>query len=57
MKKSTLALALVLGVFLISSCATMDRLAVEQEEEMRQAVAGVNSRWEPASWDIDYLSE
>jgi hypothetical protein len=53
---------LILGMMLASSCATMDRLASEQEEEMRGATtaelsSGVNSRWEIGNWDFDYGSE
>jgi hypothetical protein len=49
-------------MMLASSCATMDRIASEQEEEMRGATtaelsSGVNSRWEIGNWDFDYASE
>jgi hypothetical protein len=61
-KKSILALGLLFGMLAVSSCATMDRLAAEQEEEMRQAVpgdasSGMNPRWEIGNWDYDYLSD
>ena len=40
----------------------MDRLASEQEEELRGATpaelnSNVNSRWEIGNWDFDYESE
>jgi hypothetical protein len=62
MQKYTWLGALILGMMLASSCATMDRLASEQEEEMRGATtaelsSGVNSRWEIGNWDFDYGSE
>ncbi|HZH84898.1 MAG TPA: hypothetical protein VFD87_17245 [Phototrophicaceae bacterium] len=62
MQKYTWLGALILGMMLASSCATMDRLASEQEEEMRGATtaelsSGVNSRWEIGNWDFDYASE
>ena len=62
MQKYTWLGALILGMMLASSCATMDRLASEQEEEMRGATtaelsSGVNSRWEIGDWDFDYASE
>jgi hypothetical protein len=54
--------ALVLVTLFASSCATLDRIASEQEEEMRGATtaalsSGVNSRWETGNWDFDYASE
>ena len=62
MKKYTLIGALLFGMFLASSCATMDRLASEQEEELRGATpaelnSNVNARWENGNWDFDYASE
>ena len=62
MQKYTGLGALILGMMLASSCATMDRIASEQEEEMRGATtaelsSGVNSRWEIGNWDFDYASE
>jgi hypothetical protein len=62
MQKYTWLGALILGMMLASSCATMDRIASEQEEEMRGATtaelsSGVNSRWEIGNWDFDYASE
>jgi hypothetical protein len=62
MQKYTWLGALILGMMLASSCATMDRIASEQEEEMRGATtaelsSGVNSRWEIGNWDFDYGSE
>jgi hypothetical protein len=62
MKKYSWLGALIFGMLLASSCATMHRIASEQEEEMRGATAaelssGVNSRWEIGNWDFDYGSE
>jgi hypothetical protein len=62
MKKYMWLGALVFGTMLASSCATMDRIASEQEEEMRGVTgaglsSGVNSRWEVGNWDFDYASE
>jgi hypothetical protein len=62
MRKYSWLGALIFGMLLASSCATMDRMASEQEEEMRGATAaalssGVNSRWEIGNWDSDYASE
>ena len=55
-------LAVLVGMLLASSCATMNRIASEQEEEMRGATpaalsSGVNSRWETGNWEYDYASE
>jgi len=62
MKKYRWLGALAFGMLLASSCATMDRIASEQEEEMRGATpaalsSAVNSRWETGNWDFDYASE
>lgn len=62
MQKYTWLGALILGMMLASSCATMDRIASEQEEEMHGATAaqlssGVNNRWDLGNWDFDYASE
>ena len=62
MQKYTWLGALILGMMLASSCATMDRIASEQEEEMRGATAAelssaVNNRWQIGNWDFDYASE
>ena len=62
MKKSILALALIGGMFLASSCATIDGMGSEQEEEITQATPGggtstYNNRWETGDWDRDYASE
>jgi hypothetical protein len=62
MKKYNWLGALIFGMLLASSCATMDRIASEQEEEMRGTTtaalsSGVNSRWETGNWDFDYASE
>jgi hypothetical protein len=62
MKKYNWLGALIFGMLLASSCATMDRIASEQEEEMRGTTtaalnSGMNSRWELGNWDFDYASE
>jgi hypothetical protein len=62
MTKYTWLGALVFTMLLASSCATIDRIASEQEEEMRGATpaalsSGVNSRWETGNWEYDYASE